>query len=126
MLVRPSNVTFALALSLISMMLFAGPVFGQSAPTGPADDLESEITTLKAENAAVRERLRTMEEQQKALMDQVARLLQRLDGTPVPAATAASSSPQTPVERPQKEDRYQDGVVIWQNAEGAKVPFLLK
>jgi len=36
--------------------------------------LNSELDTLKAENAVVRELLRKMEEQQKALLEQVDRL----------------------------------------------------
>ena len=46
---------------------------------GP-NDLKSEVETLKTENAAVRELLRKMEEQQKALLGQVDRLQRRLDG----------------------------------------------
>src|SRR5712675_2449011 len=44
------------------------------------DDLESDVAAVKAENAAVREQLRKMEEQQKALLELVERLQQRLDG----------------------------------------------
>jgi hypothetical protein len=88
---------------------FTGSVFGQTSdnkpkqvaaaepkPTNPdnkispADsrsdsrpkDLQSEVESLKAENAAVRELLRRMEEQQKTLLEQVERLQQRLDGVP--------------------------------------------
>ncbi len=43
-------------------------------------DLQSEVEAMKAENAAVRELLRKMEEQQKALLEQVDRLQRRLDG----------------------------------------------
>ena len=43
-------------------------------------DLQSEIEAVKAENAAVRELLRKMEEQQKILLEQVDRLQRRLDG----------------------------------------------
>jgi hypothetical protein len=44
------------------------------------DDLKKEINEVKAENAAVRELLRKMEEQQKILLEQVDRLQRRLDG----------------------------------------------
>ena len=118
-----------------------------------SDDLKSEVETLKAENAAVRELLRKMDEQQKVLLDQVDRLQRRLDGTPsasVQTASGVSASPQAadgtvaltnatntsvpatnPVNasaqvRPDKEDRYQDGIIIYQNSDDAKVPFLLK
>ncbi len=121
------------------------------------NDLKGEVDTLKAENAAVRELLRKMEEQQKALLEQVDRLQQRLDGTASanaqPAAqtqgstqvanatvplTKEANAPAQPanagnVATPQasgggqeKDDRYQDGITIYQNRDDAKVPFLLK
>ncbi len=50
----------------------------------------------------------------------------------VPAATAALNSPpevtdsaSTPAQ-PASDDRYRDGIVIWETPEDAKVPFLLK
>src|SRR6185503_5355785 len=119
----------------------------------PPGYLKSEVETLKAENATVRELLRRLEDQQKALLEQVDRLQRRLDGVttavappgvqprvadvPVPAAPEANapgpaanagstSARQASVEQPGKEDRYQDGMVIWQNSEDAKVPFLLR
>ncbi len=58
-------------------------------------DLESEIEAVKAENATFRELLRKMEEQQKMLLEQVARLQRWLDGG---AATnvATASQPTVP------------------------------
>jgi hypothetical protein len=44
------------------------------------NDMQSEIEAVKAENAAVRELLHKMGEQQKALLEQVDRLQRRLDG----------------------------------------------
>jgi hypothetical protein len=113
-------------------------------------DLMSEVDSLKAENAAVRELLRRMEEQQRALLEQVDRMQLRLDGIttalvqpggPSPVADAGeplASDANAPVPSPdagdasgqqasvEKPDRYQDGIIIWQNPEDAKVPFLLK
>src|SRR5215467_12428269 len=43
-------------------------------------DLKTEVEALKAENAAVRDLLQKMSEQQKVLLDQVDRLQRRLDG----------------------------------------------
>ena len=89
---------------LMSVTVVTAPVFGQSPaapPNNPASasepktgtaegkvgrkapepkDLESEIEAMKTENAAVRELLRKMEEQQKILLEQVDRLQRRLDG----------------------------------------------
>jgi len=51
-----------------------------------SDDLENDVATIKAENAAVREQLRRMEEQQKTLLELVDRLQRRLDGLPISEA----------------------------------------
>jgi hypothetical protein len=45
-----------------------------------ANGLQSEIEAVRTENAAIRELLRKMEEQQKILLEQVNRLQRRLDG----------------------------------------------
>jgi hypothetical protein len=111
------------------------------------NDVQSEIAAVKAENAAVRELLRKMVEQQKALLEKVDRMQQRLDGTatadvqptglaqgtpqaanaPVPVTNAGNASAQpSTAAAPEKEDRYQDGMVIWQNSDDARVPFLLR
>jgi hypothetical protein len=155
---RCRDITLLLALSLLATATFA-----QSPATQPnadqqkigaedlkANDLQNEITTLKAENAAVRELLRKMAEQQKALLEQVDRLQQRLDNaapangqagttaqppiqlasanvpvkTTDPDADASAPAPRKPA--PDKEDRYQDGIIIYQNSDDSKVPFLLK
>jgi hypothetical protein len=124
------------------------------AAEGPRpSDLTSEVDALKAENAAVRELLRKMEEQQKALLAQVEGMQRQLDSVtsalvepggpsqvadagetvasdtdaPVPAPDAGNASgQQASVEKQEETDRYQDGIIIWRNPEGAKVPFLLK
>jgi len=82
-----------------------------------------------------------MEEQQKALLEQVDRMQRRLDGVttvvvppsgtapnaPVPAPSAGPASAQTASVEPQeKADHYKDGIVIWENSEDAKVPFMLR
>jgi len=109
------------------------------------DDLKDEIDAVKAENAAVRELLRKMEEQQKTLLETVERLQRRLEGnsttdasltgkTPadasVPAANNGLNPPPAvpnPASAPQASDeRYQDGIIIWKTPDDAKVPFLLR
>ena len=132
-----------LALMLTALTMFVGPAFAQSQvapaperrPVTRPGDLVGEVEALKAENAAVRELLRTMEAQQRALVDQLDSLQRRLDGVanalvppaPAPPATAPeASAPQASVEQPDKDDHYQDGVIIWRNPETAKVPFLMK
>ena len=109
-------------------------------------DLQIEVDSLKAENAAVRELLQKMAEQQKTLIEQVDRLQRRLDSTTAnvqPTGSTQMADASTPLTttvpeqtakavnttaqiKPEKEDRYQDGVVVYQNSDDARVPFLLK
>jgi len=129
MLRHPAHIRLSVALMWTSVTLLAGSASGQ--------DLKSDVDALKAENAVVRDLLRKMEEQQRALLEQVDRLQRRLDevkpaavqlGGPSQAEdagdrSASDANAQAPAT---KDDRYQDGIVIWQNPEGATVPFLLK
>ena len=142
-------VRLSVALTLVA--LFATSAFGQSPQTQPdkPKDLQSEVETLKSENAAVRELLRKMEAQQKLLLDQVDRLQRRLDGAttaevqpatqppvtdgaqPVAdAAVPASAEPvAAPTSSPQEQPKggvYEDGILIWQTSDDARVPFQLK
>jgi len=135
MLRRPAHIKLFGTLMWTSVTLLAGPAFAQSQPTRPdgrQTDVLREVESLKAENAVVRDLLRKMEEQQKALLEQVDRLQRRLEAisndanSPQPASEATASTPDASVEKQDKEDRYQDGIVIWQNSDGAKVPFLLR
>ena len=113
-------ITASAAFALISVTLFTAPASGQSPAAtrnspaavsdpkpgtaentvkakakAPAKDLESEIEAVKAENAAVRELLRTMAEQQKILLEQVDRLQRRLDGGPA-ADVSVAGQPKAP------------------------------
>ena len=129
------------ALTSASVILSSALVFGQTttpsdgqpkevtATEPPSNDLQTEVEMLKTENAAVRELLRKMEEQQKTLLDQVDGLQQRLDGADLAGSStdAGNTSAQpAPLRQQEKEDRYQDGIIIYQNPDDAKVPFLLK
>ena len=130
------------------------PSANRSAKEPRTDDLQTTVDNLKAENAEVRELLRKMEEQQKTLLEQMDRLQRRMDGSatadvstsdqanavtanaPLASPESANSTTKSPeeanaVRQPQtvnqnKDDHYQDGIIIWQNPEDAKVPFLLK
>ena len=120
--------------------------------SGRPSGLESQVDALKAENAAVRELLRKMDEQQKALLEQVDRMQRRLDGVTtagvhpaepsqvadrgqpsasdadasVPAPNTGNAPAQQASADKEKEDRYRDGILIWENPESAKVPFMLR
>ena len=125
-----------------------------------ASDLESEVAAVKAENAAFREALRKMNEQQRALLETVERLQRKLDGNaaenlprvdhpagspqPVsgPATSADAESTQVPSTKAADptvsslsapvqpdtpaEDRYRDGILIWQTKGESSVPFQLR
>ncbi len=120
---------------------FAAYAVGQ-APSSSSAGTKQEIEELRAENAAVREQL-------KALADEIKKLQRGLDGEPAavvrefpPPASAAQSLTATPAAAqlasttgqqesasgspPINEDRYRDGILIWETSEHAKVPFSLK
>jgi hypothetical protein len=132
-----AHIMLFVALMWISVTVFVGSASAQAVRDEPrASDLNSEVESLKAENAVVRELLRKMQEEQRALLAQVDRLQRRLDGVtnasePLPSNANApvlatdASAQQAPVQQ-EKEDRYQDGIVIYQNPEDATIPFLLK
>ena len=134
--------------ALMSAMLLACSAYGQT--SGPQaesprpSDLESDIAALKADNAAVREQLRRMEEEHKALLELVDRLQRRLDGAEVAPEAAVATVPDTtpgdeaaapstavaevsaPASHAWIQNHYRDGIVIGESSEGAKVPFLLR
>jgi hypothetical protein len=141
MFTRRNSVRVPVALALTSVLLLASPASGQTS------DLESDVAALKADNAAVREQLRRMEEQQKALLELVDRLQRRLDGTEVvpeaaattvpgttqvgeataPSTAAAAAEISVPAELSAWIlDRYEDGIVLGQTPDDAPVPFLLR
>ncbi len=95
---------------------------------------------LQQQVAAVREQLRTMQEQQKTLTDTLDRLQQQLGSQPVPAApqtrpARAGCAGGSCAARGERLGRFHpaetcralpDGIVISQTSDDAKVPFLLK
>jgi len=172
MLIR-TYIKFLVILSLSSVMLFPHSIFGQSSTNrsdqqkeGSASDAKpgrpenkvaaeeprpnevlNELSALKAENAAFREVLRKMEEQQKTLLEQVDRLTKRLDtpsaeaqvnGQPLSpnandanTAVATNSDDASTQPPPAQDDQpkggfYNDGMILWQTSDDAKVPFLLR
>jgi len=128
------------ALAMASIMAYATAANGQVSGS-QTSDLEEQVSAVKAENMALRQQVRAIEEQQRVLLDLINQLRRRIDGSqtdstpaltaaanasaPVTSAAAASASPAA-AEKQDKDDHYQDGIVIWQNPEDAKIPFLLK
>jgi hypothetical protein len=130
-------IKLSIVLALTSVTLFTTSASGQSLATEPnkidngtaepdAGSAEDEIEALKTENAAVRELLRKMEEQQKTLLERVD-LLRALTNSPAVAIPAnASDQPAAGSAPKTNSGRYQDGIVIWQTPDDVEVPFLLK
>src|ERR1041385_699137 len=104
------------ALTFIALLLFADAAFGQEAPLNKLAaaaaeptanksenkaaagetrrrDLQIEVESLRAENAAVRELLQKMADQQKALSEQVDRLQRKLDANLDGTAQTRISTP---------------------------------
>lgn len=127
----------AIAVSTLTTM-FATAAYAQtSARPATPTELEQQVRSLQAQ-------LRTMQEQQKALTETLNRLQQQLDNPPVavaaqtvpppsaaapPAQQLAAASPPVAADDSITQkivERYQDGIVIWQTPDDAKVPFLLK
>lgn len=129
--------------ALATMLATAAHAEGPARPATRAE-LEQQVTALQ-------EQVRIMQEQQKGLAETVNQLQQQLvarpppvvpqpvPAPPAPPAVAAAAPTQQlaaaelPLAREsdssiarQLVDRYQDGIVIWQTEDDAKVPFLLK
>src|SRR5215213_4007325 len=100
MLIHRTYMKFFVTLAFASLTLFANSAFGQTTaaqtairqtevvPEQPKPGKQEnksaatdDVADLKAENAAIRELLRKMEEQQKTLLAQVDKLQRRLDGS---------------------------------------------
>jgi hypothetical protein len=180
MFIGGAYIRLSVALALMSVTLSMTSAYGQSPanPPGSPDndvaaaqgsqfskpekkflpekprpiDREEEVATVMADNAAVREQLRKMEEQQRTLLELVDQLQRRLDGStvaevarpaqpPGPAEAAASAvplmeaadasaiSPSAPqAEATSTDDRYKykEGIVLAETSEDAKIPFQLK
>ena len=120
-----------IAIVLASVSLIATSAFGQTPPAAPGT-IESQIEQVMAENAALREQLRKIEEQQKEMLELIRLSEPTLDAgssgqpgsSPEPAGT--SVQPASVPARQTNGERFIDGMIIWQAPEDAKVPFLLK
>ena len=94
--------------------------------------LDRDVATLKADNAAVTEQLRRMEQEQQAVLEVMDRLQRRLDvaamttAPPVQETTPASEAPAPPSLASRVLGRYDDGIVIGQSSDDATLPFMLK
>jgi hypothetical protein len=124
--------------------VFASAARAQAPPPATPAELEQQVTVLQ-------DRLRALQDEQKTLKEALDRVQQQLAGQPVPAAPQAAPPPAAappvaqiaaappvaqiaaapPVAKEGSVvqglvDRYQDGIVVWQTSDDAKIPFLLK
>ena len=130
-----------IALLFAFIVLFATSLFGQ---TPQPSSVEDQIERVRKENEALREQIRKIEEQQKALQESI-KPSQPADATkgeaplsgsgsagtetavsPAPPEAVAAPAPPPQGASPAKDERFRDGMIIWQTAADAEVPFLLK
>src|SRR5262245_53391703 len=145
MFIGRSSCELSLIVALTSAVWLATPANGQATQTGnpdnrvgathgqapesqpPPDAAASEVVGTRDENA---EQLRVLDEQQKTLQKQIEALQRQLDGgaaTAVPIASQPTGPPSTADPAALANDeRYRDGMVIWQTPDDVQVPFLLK
>ncbi len=138
-----SSATAALA----SLALFVSSARAQ-APESRPTSLESEVTEMGAENGVIREQLRELEEQQRAILRLMDELQRKFDGKtamisqpspparqpePVPAAQAVvPPKPVAPATPPSADrniaakDPYEDSIVLVKTPEDARTPTLLR
>jgi hypothetical protein len=85
---RPSAV-----LVLAFLMWLASSARAQTQQSGPGG-LEKEVMDMRTENGAIREQLRKLEEQQKAMLQLMNELQRKLDGGPAAIAQQSPPAPQ--------------------------------
>jgi len=131
-----------IAVMVAFALLFGSSVFGQTQESVPGN-VESQIERVKAENAALREQIRKIEEQQKALEELIRQsqpVAPATSGEAPPASGSSAAETPAPLTPPeavaapaqspqgdaQTNERFKDGMIIWQTADDADVPFLFK
>jgi hypothetical protein len=137
----------SVAVALTSLTMFASSTRAQDPQSQPSR-LEAEVMEMRAENGAIRQELRKLEEQQKTILQLMDELQRKLDGRPgaiaqqsppapqpalVPAAQATlPPKPAAPATQPAAdrniaaEDPYEDSIVLVKTPEDAKIPVLLR
>jgi len=151
-LIRASVVLALTSVTLFPTTAFGQTPEGTvAAQDSKPKDQPSDSGAVQTENLALRELLRKVEEQQKILLEQVDRLQRQLDASapadpsvvsrpgdppttadtalnvppPVTDSAGAAFQPASVAATQNNDERYRDGMVIWQTPEDAKVPFLL-
>ena len=147
MCIRILSGKFSVAIALTSLALSVSSALAQ-APQSPPSRLESEVTEMRAENVAMREQLRRLEEQQRTILQLMDELQRKLDGRPAAIAQQSPPAPQpqpapvaqaTPPPKPAApatqpsadrniaaETPYEDSIVLVKTPENARIPVLLR
>ena len=94
MWIQPSSARWSVALLSTLLASFAISARAQTPESQPIS-LESEVVAVRAENGAIRDQLRKLEEQQQLLLQVVGRLQQQLDGRSPTDTPPSSPLPQT-------------------------------
>jgi hypothetical protein len=131
---------------LTSLTLFASSARAQDSQSAQSR-LESEVMDMRADNRAIRQELRKLEEQQKTILQLMDELRHRLDGGPAaaahqsPPAPQPDSAPAAQATVPPKpapatqtsadrniaaETPYEDSIVLVKTPESARIPILLR
>src|SRR5436189_105852 len=105
-----------IVIELTLAVFFSTSAFAQTAVPAQGT-LEDEVETVKAENATLREQIRKIEEEQAALREAIR--------PSQPASAAAVPPPSVPAKQA-GDERYQEGIILAQSADNAKVPFLVR
>ena len=98
MYIQLSLLRSSAAVALTSMTLLAAYARAQAPESSPSS-LESEVKEVRAENGAIREQLRSLQEQQQTLLHVVNELQRQLNGQPA-AVAHESPPPSTPASKP--------------------------
>ena len=80
----PISRRFSTALAVTSLLFLATPLIRRQPSEATPSRVKTEIVQIRAENAAIRDELRKLEDRQRMLLLLVQRLQQVCDGSSVP------------------------------------------
>lgn len=135
------------AIAPLSLLLLAPSVPAQTPPPA-ASSVETQLEQLRSENDGIREQLRSLEDQQRALLQLINELRSRLEAAPIasqppappstrtdpaPSSEGAAGNPADPPAQPpasssksQTDFPYDEGIVLVKTPDNGRFPILLK
>ncbi len=81
---------FSAALA-VTALLFPGTPLARQSPVAPLSRVQTEIAQIRAENVAIRDELRKLEDRQRMLLLRLQMLQRVWDGSSVPVADGATN-----------------------------------